>query len=475
MSNIHEKGLFIFHRDLRIVDNAGLARALQECKTVYTCFIFNPAQVTSANDFKSDSAVLFMIESLEDISADIHAKGGHLITLYGNNLQCVKNLVDSLKVEAVYYNKDYTPFAVERDGEVADYCKHKNINCVEVFDGYLFEPGTVTTGGKKAYQKYTPFYEAVVRRRVPAPISITSRQYSKLKPGDGEDIAASKKITLAEAKKKFVSASYHPGEDAPKGGRKEAASQLRSALTRLGDYPSKRDYLTYQTSGLSPYIRFGCVSAREVYHSFAKKYGGTSAFVRELIWRDFFAHALFGFPQALHPKGYSEEYRKIKWRSSHSDFDKWKRGETGFPLVDACMRELNATGYMHNRGRMVVATFLTKTLLVNWKWGETYFAQKLRDYDVASNNGNWQSISGTGVDKKPYFRDMNPWIQSAKFDPEAEYIKKWVPELKDVAAKDIHKWFKMYGEEKYKDVKYGEPMVSYDEQKEKMLKLYRAI
>lgn len=471
--NKHEKGLFIFHRDLRIVDNLGLQRVLQECKTVYTCFIFNPDQVTH-NEFRSNAAVKFMIESLENLSRDLHSKGGDLILLYGNNLQSVKYLVEELEVNAVYYNKDYTPYAIERDEEVAKYCKEKNIDCMEVFDGYLYEPGTITTTGKKAYQKFTPFYDAVVKHRVPAPATITSRQYSKLSAGGGK-VANNKKISLSEAMEKFVDGSYKSAEDSPKGGREEAVHHFRSALTRLGDYSSKRDFLTYKTSGLSPYIRFGCLSPREVYHGFAKKYGGTSSFIKELIWRDFFAHVLFGFPQALHPKGFSESYRKIKWRSSHTDFNKWAKGETGFPLVDACMRELNATGYMHNRGRMVVATFLTKTLLVNWKWGETYFAQHLRDYDVASNNGNWQSISGTGVDKKPYFRDMNPWIQSAKFDPEAEYIKKWVPELKDVAAKDIHKWNKMYAEEKYRDVKYSSPMVSYEEQKEKMLKLYRSV
>lgn len=473
MSNIYEKGLFIFHRDLRIVDNAGLAQALTECKSVCTCFVFTPEQV-SHNEYKSDAAVKFMIESLESLKKSIHDKGGELVVLYGNHFQCVKQLAESIGANAIYYNKDYSPFAIARDGEVSEFCREKELKCIEAADYYLYEPGTIKTTGNKTYQKYTPFYEAVNKKRVQSSLAISSRQYSKLK-SCGEDAPSSKKITLSEATHKFISSSYEPAEDSPIGGREEGLSVLRNAIARLGDYENKRDFLTYKTSGLSPYIRFGCVSIREVYHAFAKKHGAGSGFIRELIWRDFFAHVLFGFPQVLGAKGFAEEYKGISWRTSKTDFDKWKTGKTGFPLVDACMRELNATGYMHNRGRMVVATFLVKTLLINWKLGEKYFAQKLRDYDVASNNGNWQSISSTGVDRKPYFRDMNPWIQSAKFDPDAEYIKKWVPELKDVEAKDIHKWYKMYQAEKYDDIKYSSPIVSYEEQKEKMLKLYRSV
>jgi deoxyribodipyrimidine photo-lyase len=167
-----------------------------------------------------------------------------------------------------------------------------------------------------------------------------------------------------------------------------------------------------------------------------------------------------------------ERYRRIQWRNSPNKFERWKTGKTGVPIVDACMRQMNMTGYMHNRGRMIVATFLAKTLLLNWRLGEQYFAQKLTDYDPASNNGNWQSVCSTGVDGKPYFRDMNPWIQSAKFDAEAVFIKRWVPELKDVPAKDIHKWETTH--EEYKDTaKYPAPIVSYKDQKLDMIRLYR--
>jgi deoxyribodipyrimidine photo-lyase len=165
----------------------------------------------------------------------------------------------------------------------------------------------------------------------------------------------------------------------------------------------------------------------------------------------------------------------LKWENKRAQFEKWKAGNTGFPLVDACMRQLNTTGYMHNRGRMTVASFLIKTLLIDWRWGEQYFARQLTDYDLASNNGNWQGISGTGVDMKPYFRDMNPWIQSVKYDKNAEYIKKWVPELENVEPGHIHKWYEQHMNPVYKNIKYHEPIVDYDLQKKKMLSMYESV
>ena len=197
------------------------------------------------------------------------------------------------------------------------------------------------------------------------------------------------------------------------------------------------------------------------------KYGLKCGLLRELVWRDFFAHILNGFPEVM--RG-SFAYKNIRWSENRDHFSRWKQGKTGFPMVDACMRQLNATGYMHNRGRMLVATFLCKTLLIDWRWGERYFAQKLTDYDPASNNGNWQSISSTGVDRKPYFRDMSPWIQMQKFDRDAEYIKEWVPELCEVDTRDIMNWDTAHT--KYPANLYFKPIVDYSEQKAKMMEMY---
>jgi deoxyribodipyrimidine photo-lyase len=257
------------------------------------------------------------------------------------------------------------------------------------------------------------------------------------------------------------------------GGRTLALLQLKKACQEQKKYDETRDFFTNNTTFLSAYIKFGCVSIREVYHGIKKQFGLYHGILRELIWREFFAHVLFAYPEVV-GQSYQTKYRGIKWHESSMDLKRWKDGRTGFPIVDACMRQLNQTGYMHNRGRMTVASFLIKTLLMDWRLGEAYFAQRLTDYDLASNNGNWQGISGTGVDMKPYFRDMNPWIQQQKHDVDAEFIKKWVPELAEVDTRDIHRWNISCEDPNYQKVNYPKPMVDYDEQKPKMLSMYKA-
>lgn len=460
----HEKGLFIFHRDLRIIDNIGLIQAFVECEKVYTCFIFTPEQVGRANKYRSKRAIQFMIESLTELAKDIREHGGELILMYGDPTAMSRYLIHRLDVSAVYTNKDYSPYALERELKLAHLCKTLQKTFVETSDYYLYEPGSITTSTHKYYQKFTPFYDAVVGRKVPAPYPYYKRYYERLSQFSGRlDYSTS----LREMMGKYVGV---PSELVlVRGGRENALLRLRQATRNQKNYDTERDYLGYETTLLSAFIKFGCVSVRETYHAFSKAYGPRSGLIRELIWREFFAHVLFGFSGVL--DGYT--YKGIHWRTSAADLEKWKRGQTGFPIVDACMRQLNETGYMHNRGRMIVANFLVKTLLIHWKRGEEYFAQMLVDYDPASNNGNWQSISATGVDQKPYFRDMNPWIQSAKFDPETEYIKRWVPELRNVDSNAIHKWELYWNDPKYRGTRYPKPMVVYGEQKTKMLEMYR--
>ena len=458
-----EKGLFVFHRDLRIVDNAGLVNAMMLCEKVYTCFVGTPEQLGNKNAFRSENAIRFMFESLEHLSGEIHRAGGELLFLYGDPTSVIGDAVVRLGVSAVFTNKDYTPYAVERDERLSKWCASKKIEYMESADYYLFEPGSITTTTGKPFQKYTPFYDAVIQLRVPAPYPTYRRLTETLEPAP-HGVSIPHTTTLAKFKSKF-------GESRVPihGGRAEGLAKLAHAVKHQRKYDDERDFLDYETTGLSAYIKFGCVSVREVYREFVRAYGKKSGLVRELIWREFFAHVLYGFPDAL--KGYTK--RDVPWRHSKRDFQLWKKGQTGFPVVDAAMRQLNATGFMHNRGRMIVANFLVKTLLIDWRWGEAYFAQQLTDYDVASNNGNWQSISATGVDQKPYFRDMNPWIQSAKFDPDAAYIKHWVPELAAVPPIEIHKWDVFSSDPKHRATKYPKPMVSYPEQKERMLAMYR--
>ena len=234
------------------------------------------------------------------------------------------------------------------------------------------------------------------------------------------------------------------------------------------NYNDDRNKLPLETTQLSAYIKYGCVSVREVANAFKT----IDSLYRQLIWREFYAHILNDYPYTLYGP-LKEKYQNIKWSTSKPHLNSWKEGKTGYPIVDAAMTQLNTTGYMHNRGRLITACFLIKTLLINWQEGEKYFATKLTDYDPASNNGNWQWVASTGADSQPYFRIFNPWTQSKDYDPECIYIKKWLPQLETVNNKHIHKWDEHY--KSYENVKYCKPIVDYKEQREKAIEMYKQI
>ena len=270
-------------------------------------------------------------------------------------------------------------------------------------------------------------------------------------------------ITLDDALKRFT--KVNP-DILVHGGRNNAIKQLRIAAKNIQHYAATRNEVSKPTSQLSAYIKFGCVSIREVYKIFRSKHD----FIRQLFWRDFYAGILYSFPQVL---GHSlnPKYDKIKWHHNERWFKAWEKGETGIPIVDASQRQLLSIGWTHNRCRMISSSILTKILLIDWREGERFYAQHLVDYDPASNNGGWQWSSGTGADSQPYFRYFNPYLQSKEHDPKCEYIKTWIPELKDVDSKDIHNWDTKW--EQYKDIGYPKPIINYAEQKEKSMKMYK--
>jgi len=454
-----ENGLFIFRRDLRIVDNNGLNFLSKLCKNIYTIFIFTPEQVGSGNKYKSDNSVQFMIESLVNLSAEIRSQGGQLHTFYGKNNKVISDCIKKFDINIVAFNLDITPYARERDDEIVKMCQKMKIFVTYDHDYYLHNPGSITSGTGQPYQKFTPYYETARKIKVQEPIS-----KHKL-PLKTKDITISGKITLDQAMKKFT----HINPDIlVHGGRPEAIKLLSKAVKSIKNYQATHNELTKQTTELSAPIKFGCISIREVYKALHNK----TALIRQLYWRDFYANILYEFPRVL-GHNLKPSYNKIHWHHNSSWFKKWCDGETGFPIVDAGMRQMNTTGYMHNRARLIVASFLVKTLLIDWREGEEYFAKKLTDYDPANNNGNWQWISGGGADSQPYFRIFNPWRQAEEYDPTCEYIKTWVPELKNVPPKDIHKWDTEY--EKYKDSGYMKPIIDYEKQKEKVLAMYKNI
>jgi len=462
MTKKYKEGLFIFHRDLRIEDNTTLLEALTTCHKVYCCFIFTKEQASSENRFRSLYALSFMIESLESLETSIKKAGGELTFLYGpSEVKVLKKLLIEVPVDCIFFNSDYTPYAVERESKIKELCKIYDIQIQSKPDLYLQEPGSIISeGSKEAYKKFTPFYETVLKKPILPVVRNTS--YGPLSPFPKNPYQK----TLASIKSAILPKT-NPNHRIVKGGRQEGLRGLNRALQTQVEYAKTRDIMSKPCSQLSAYIKFGVLSIREVYEPFKKKMGAKCEFIRQLYWRDFYAHLLFAFPEGLHGK----YFKGIRWNTSKVWFQSWSSGKTGFPMVDAAIRELVETGYMHNRGRMIVASFLTKTLGLSWKLGEEFFATHLTDYDVASNNGNWQNISSTGIYAEPYFRDMNPWIQSKKFDPDCEYIKKWVPELAEIEPEIIHKWYDFYKDPEYKGV-YIKPICIYEEQKKIVLEKY---
>lgn len=423
----YKTALHIFRRDLRLQDNTALQEALKNATQVIPCFILDPRQV-SENKFKSDNAIEFMLKSLEELNAELSKKKSELYIFHGQTEQILKKIKKEIDIDLVTFNHDYTPFSKKRDEGIIKFCQKEKIECLPFHDALLHEPDAILKSDKTPYKVFTPYLRSARKKKIrEAARNSFSNYYSK-------------KIKSSEPKgvlKKFLK---HDNKNIKvKGGRKEGVRLLKKA-TSLKDYKTLRDFPKKDnTTHLSAHNKFGTVSIREVYYVLRK--ARQSDIITELHWRDFFTKILYYFPHAL-TKSFQEKYDKITWSKSEKNFTAWKEGKTGFPIVDAGIRELNATGYMHNRVRMITASFLVKDLHINWQWGEKYFAQKLVDYDPAVNNGNWQWVASTGCDAQPYFRIFNPWSQQKKFDPDCIYIKKWVPELKNISPKEIHNLFK---------------------------------
>lgn len=450
-----ERGLFIFRRDYRVVDNIGLNLANSRCANIYPVFIFTPEQVGSGNQYKSDNAVQFMINSLSDLNKQT---GNKLSCYYGNNLSVISDLVRALDIDYICFNVDYTPYAKQRDYNIFELCVKLGVFLDYAHDYYLHEPGIILNVGGQVYQKFTPYYNTAVKKKVLEPAKARKLHLSKINKRIG------KEISLEHAMAKFVPKQNQ--DMLVKGGRTEAIKALRVAKRNIAHYSKTRDELSKPTSLLSAHIKFGNVSIREVYHLFKDK----KDFTRQLYWRNFYADILNSYPHVL-GHAMKPQYDKIRWHHNQSWFDRWKTGTTNIPLLDAAQRQLLAVGYVHNRGRMLSASMLTKILLIDWRKGEQFYAQHLVDYDVANNNGGWQWTASSGADAQEYFRIFNPYLQSKTHDPDCIYIKQWVPELKDVPPKDIHNWENTWMN--YKDIGYGKPIVDYAKQKDLALAMYK--
>jgi len=420
-----QSALFVFRRDLRLEDNIGLRFALKNAKRVVACFIFTPEQIEK-NPYRGDRCLQFLIESLEDLGDAIHAKGGKLHFFYGKPEQVVAECIRKLSIEAVVCNRDYTPYSVERDRKIARAAERLGVPFLSFDDALLHAPEETLKPDGKPYSIFTPFYKRASKLKVAKPERCPSGQFEK------------REIPFAESAR-ILSKILKTRAEQARGGRKEALKLLKG-LERFSKYAAERDYPAIEgTTHLSPHLKFTTCSPREIYYAVSESLGKHSPLIRSLYWRDFFTSVALHFPHVF-GSSFHKGYDRIRWSYDRKKFGLWTQGKTGFPIVDAGMRELNETGYMHNRVRMIAASFLVKDLHIDWRWGEKYFAQTLIDYDPAVNNGNWQWSASTGCDAQPYFRIFNPWAQQKKFDPECEYIKRWIPELKAVPPEELHAW-----------------------------------
>lgn len=452
----HELALHIFRRDLRLQDNTALLYALKNADNIVPCFIFDSRQVEK-NEYKSYNAIQFMINSLLELDKELKDKKSRLYMFQGTAETEIKKLFKQLPITLITINKDYTPFALQRDANIEKICADHKVEFSTHHDALLNPPENVFKSDGKPYTVFTPFFKKAKKNKIQEPArNLHKNYYSKL---ISDTITHTKIKDFIKKENKNILVQ---------GGREEGLKLLKKAST-LKNYKELRNipHLSH-TSHLSAHNKFGTVSIREVYHKL--KDAKQTDMLTELYWRDFFTHITYHFPHVL-GKAFREKYNKLTWSTSKKNFEAWCTGTTGFPIVDAGMRELNTTGYMHNRVRMIVASFLVKDLHIDWRWGEKYFANQLVDYDPAVNNGNWQWAASTGCDAQPYFRIFNPWLQQKKFDPECIYIKQWVPELSKTSIKEIHNNFK----ETVNIIKYPKPIVDHKIEAKKTIAQFKKI
>ncbi|UCD60538.1 MAG: deoxyribodipyrimidine photo-lyase [Flavobacteriaceae bacterium] len=405
--------IFWFRRDLRLDDNAGLCNALSGGYPVLPIFIFDVEILHTLPE--NDARVSFIYDSLQQIRKRLkeHCQGSIGI-YYGSPVEIFKKLTNEYDVQAVYTNRDYEPYAQKRDREIAKNLKVSNIEFKSFKDQVIFEKNEVVKDNGDPYVVYTPYmrkWKQKFQKDDPAmrydSESLLNRLYKKADlPNPGLEAMGFKRSDI-------MVPDY------------EISHSLLNSYDKTRNFPA----IQKGTSRLGPHLRFGTVSIRQIVKKALN--ARVETFLNELIWREFFMQILWHFPHTVH-KAFKPKYDRIPWRNNENEFEKWQNGETGYPLVDAGMRELNSTGFMHNRVRMLVASFLCKHLLIDWRWGEAYFALKLLDFELSSNVGNWQWAAGSGVDAAPYFRIFNPLTQVDKFDKQKEYISKWVPELQDL-------------------------------------------
>jgi deoxyribodipyrimidine photo-lyase len=403
-------------RDLRLTDNASLHSALT-AGAALPVFILDPAF-----DNLSARRRNFLYEGLSSLNKELQKRNSYLVIRKGKPVDVLRQLFDELKAEAIYAEEDYTPYAHKRDALIQKILPLKLIHGQTVH-----HPKSVLKQDGRPYTVYTPYSK------------VWKAKLAKIKLHHAPDHIKTPQGFHSEPLPEFTTNPLFPASE------EEALTRLEEfAHKRIHNYADDRNRMDLDgTSALSPYIRFGMIGLRQAVHAahtsllVSHNSKGAEIWLNELIWREFYIQILYHFPHVART-AFNRSLANIPWRNELSEFEAWKRGETGVPVVDAAMHQLKETGWMHNRARMIVASFLVKDLLIDWRWGESWFMENLLDGDIAPNNGGWQWTAGTGTDAAPYFRIFNPVLQSAKFDPNGDYIRKWVPELRGLNTKQIH-------------------------------------
>ncbi len=402
--------VFWFRRDLRLADNTGLFHALHSKVPVLPIFIFDIHILEKLPE--NDARVSFIYDELKKLNKKLEKYQTGIATYFGKPLEIFQSLLKEFEIASVYTNHDYEPYALQRDQKIKEYLQLKSISFHSFKDQVIFEKEEILKPDHTPYVVYTPYSKKWLEKY--------ELQKTGFYPSENliGQFLKNQKIPSVSIK----DMGFYPSKIKVKD------AHIDTLL--IDEYEATRNYPALdQTSRLGPHLRFGTVSIRKITAKGAKQYH--DVFLKELIWREFFMQILWHFPHTS-KKCFKQKYERIEWRNNEEEFKKWCEGKTGYPLVDAGMRQLNQTGFMHNRVRMVAGSFLCKHLLIDWRWGEAYFAEKLHDYEMASNVGNWQWVAGCGVDAAPYFRIFNPTTQIQKFDAQFAYIKKWVPDFQEL-------------------------------------------
>ncbi|MGB0806646.1 MAG: cryptochrome/photolyase family protein [Salibacteraceae bacterium] len=399
MDSSQKTNIFWFRRDFRLEDNTALHEALKMDLPVKPIFIFDSNIINELDP--NDSRISFIHEKLNELNRALKPYNSGITVFVGDPIEVWKSIIATHSVHSVFYNKDYEPYARKRDKELQQFFATENIECYSYKDHVIFEESEILKNDGTPYTVFTPFKKKWLENFK----GVTINKQSNLN--------------------NFINQSTEIPSLQRLGFQKSAIQVKAVNLSQLNNYSDIRDFPAVNgTSNLSPHLRFGTVSIRQMVSIALKK---SPVFLSELIWREFFMQILWHYPQVQN-NNFKRKYDGIEWRNNTQEFELWCQGKTGYPMVDAGMRELVQTGYMHNRVRMITAGFLCKHLLIDWKWGEAFFAKHLLDFELASNNGNWQWASGTGCDSAPYFRIFNPTTQLQKFDKHLEYVQKWIPD-----------------------------------------------